>query len=74
MIKDEHYFMEIDDPQIDVFLTTSSQHGILPGGWTRTEGKGRVCVLTPGHHVEVWRHPSYQALIKNGLDWCGKRI
>jgi hypothetical protein len=31
-----------------------------------------VCVLTPGHNVEVWQHPSFQALLVNGLDWCGK--
>ena len=73
-LKDEHYFMDVSDPQVDVFLTTSSQHGTQPGGWTRTEGEGRVCVLTPGHNVEVWLHPSYQALIQNALNWCGKII
>jgi type 1 glutamine amidotransferase len=71
---DEHYFMELDDAQADLFLTTTSEHGIQPGGWTRTEGEGRVCVLTPGHNVEVWLHPSFQALIRNGLRWCGKII
>jgi len=29
-------------------------------------------VLTPGHNLEVWLHPAYQALILNGLQWCGK--
>ena len=70
--KDEHYFMALDDTQADVFLTTTSEHGTQPAGWTRTEGGGRVCVLTPGHNVEVWLHPAYQALIRNGLHWCGK--
>ena len=42
-----------------------------PGGWTREEGTGRVCVLTPGHNVEVWLHPIYQALLGNTLRWCG---
>lgn len=69
-VNDEHYFMDIVDPQIDVFMTTNSRHGILPGGWTRTEGQGRVCVLTPGHDADVWLHPSYQALLKNCLTWC----
>ncbi len=67
---DEHYQMDFDDPQADVFLTTSSQHGDQPGGWTRAEGAGRVCVLTPGHNLEVWLHPSYQTLIRNALRWC----
>lgn len=67
---DEHYIMALDDPQADVFMTTTSEHGTQPGGWTRVEGEGRVCVLTPGHNVEVWQHPSFQALLMNGLRWC----
>ena len=67
---DEHYFMTVDDPRVKVFVTTSSEHGEQPGAWTRTESKGRVCVLTPGHNVEVWQHPSFQALLRNGLAWC----
>jgi type 1 glutamine amidotransferase len=70
-IKDEHYFMEMGDPHVDVFMTTRSEHGEQPGGWRRTEGNGRVAVLTPGHNLEVWSHPSYQALIVNALHWCG---
>jgi type 1 glutamine amidotransferase len=71
--QDEHYFMELDDPQLDHFLSTASEHGTQPGGWTRLEGDGRVCVLTPGHNVEVWLQPSYQALLANTLRWCGKQ-
>lgn len=67
---DEHYHMALDDEQADVFLTTHSEHGTQPGGWTRTEGAGRVCLLTPGHNVEVWLHPAYQALIADALRWC----
>jgi len=70
-VKDEHYFMAMDDPQVDVFMTTCSEHGTQPAGWRRTEGNGRVAVLTPGHNLEVWLHPSYQALLLNTLRWCG---
>jgi type 1 glutamine amidotransferase len=73
-VKDEHYFMALDDKQADVFVTTRSQHGEQPGGWRRTEGNGRVVVLTPGHNLEVWRHPSYQTLLLNSLRWCSKLI
>ncbi len=71
-LKDEHYFMMLDDSQAKVFMTTKSEHGEQPGAWTRTEGAGRVAVLTPGHNVEVWLHPSFQALLRNTLRWCGK--
>jgi uncharacterized protein len=69
-LKDEHYHMALDDTQTDVFLTTTSEHGTQPAGWTRREGAGRVAVLTPGHNVEVWLHPAFQALIGNALHWC----
>ena len=71
-LKDEHYHMALDDTQADVFLTAKSEHGSQPGGWRRSQGKGRVGVLTPGHNVEVWLHPSFQALLVNSLKWCGK--
>ncbi|MFN8444676.1 MAG: ThuA domain-containing protein [Caldilineaceae bacterium] len=71
-IKDEHYFMALDDTEADVFLTTTSEHGSQPAGWTRTQGKGRVCVLTPGHNVEVWLQPEYQSLLLNSLHWCSE--
>jgi type 1 glutamine amidotransferase len=71
-LKDEHYFMAMYDPQVDVFMTSHSEHGEQPAGWRRTEGAGRVAVLTPGHNVEVWLHPSYQTLLLNALRWCGR--
>lgn len=71
MLKDEHYFMALDDSQADVFMTTKSEHGEQPGAWRRTDGSGRVAVLTPGHNLEVWLHPSYQKLLRNTLRWCG---
>jgi type 1 glutamine amidotransferase len=73
-IVDEHYFMDMNDAQADVFMTTRTEHGTQPGGWTRIEGEGRVCVLSPGHNVDVWLHPAFQALVKNALRWCSKQI
>lgn len=68
-VVDEHYQMTVDDARADVFLHSRSVHGVQPAGWTRTEGKGRVCVLTPGHNPEVWLHPSFQQLLINALRW-----
>jgi uncharacterized protein len=73
-LKDEHYFMALDDPQADVFMTTTSTHGEQPGAWRREVGNGRVVVLTPGHNLEVWLHPTFQALLLNALRWCSKAI
>ena len=65
---DEHYFMDTE-PGNHIFLTTHSEHGTQPGGWTRLEGQGRVCVLTPGHNPQVWLNSNYQALIQRALKW-----
>ena len=71
-LQDEHYFMALDDPQADVFMMTTSVNGEQPGAWRREVVEGRVAVLTPGHHLEVWLHPSYQALLLNSMRWCSK--
>lgn len=72
-LKDEHYFMEIDNNgDLYVFLASTSQHGRQPAGWVRTHGKGKVCVLTPGHNLDVWLHPSFQLLLRNSLNWLVK--
>jgi len=44
---------------------------ICPAGYVRAQGKGRVCVLTPGHLLPVWHNPQYQRILANALKWCG---
>ena len=69
-LQDEHYFMTVDDPSMDFFLDTRSENGLQSGGWTRQQGRGRVCVLTPGHNIPIWQHPSFEKLLRNALAWC----
>lgn len=69
---DEHYFVSLNDDHAEIILQARSEHGIQPAGWVRTEGAGRVCVLTPGHSAGVWRHPEYQKLLRNALRWTAK--
>ncbi|MGH7951043.1 MAG: ThuA domain-containing protein [Limisphaerales bacterium] len=71
-VRDEHYFMAMKDANAEIFLRSHSKHGAQPAGWTRAEGKGRVCVLTPGHTLEVWLHPEFQKLLLNALRWTAK--
>ena len=73
-LKDEHYQMAMNDPEVDLFLHTTSEHGTQPAGWTRGHGAGRVCMLTPGHNPEVWQHPFYRSLLRNCLAWCREGI
>jgi type 1 glutamine amidotransferase len=69
---DEHHFITLDDVQAGIFMTTVSERGSQPGGWTRIEGDGRVCVLSPSHNLEGWLHFSFQTLLLNALRWCSK--
>jgi len=39
-------------------------------GLVRTQGKGRICVLTPGHMLSVWLNPEFQKTLENALNWC----
>ncbi|MDR3019846.1 MAG: ThuA domain-containing protein [Treponema sp.] len=43
---------------------------INAAGYVRTQGKGRVCVLTPGHFLAVWLNPQFQKLLQNAIRWC----
>ena len=43
---------------------------ITPSCYVRTQGKGRVCVLTPGHTLKVWLNADFQQLLENSLFWC----
>lgn len=70
--RDEHYLMSLDAADSDVFLHSRSKHGVQPAGWMRTDGSGRVCVLTPGHNLEVWLHPQFQILLGNVVRWTAK--
>lgn len=69
-VRDEHYFMTMNDDlaAFEQFLTTTSEHGVQPAGWVHRERC--VCILTPGHNVEVWLQPGFQQLLANGLRWC----
>lgn len=42
---------------------------ISPAGYVRTQGKGRVCYLTPGHTLDVWLNPNFQRALENALNW-----
>ncbi|MDR2572142.1 MAG: ThuA domain-containing protein [Oscillospiraceae bacterium] len=44
---------------------------ICAAGYVRVQGKGRVCVLTPGHLLPVWLDVNFQRLLENALQWCG---
>lgn len=68
-VHDEFYRMILDDPAAEIFLRARNGAESQPAGWTRRRGRGRVCVLTPGHFPAVWLHPAFQRLLANSLTW-----
>lgn len=70
-IRDEHYQMEILAEDADIFLTSHSEPGgAHTAGYTREMGKGRLCVLTPGHTLSVWQNKEFQKIFLNAMEWC----
>ena len=53
---------------------TNAPAAVRAAGYTLERGKGRVCVLTPGHTLAVWHNPEYQRIVENALRWCAKGV
>ena len=70
-IEDEQYICSVDIDRVNPFLmANTSERGATVAGWTRFEGDGLVCVLTPGHTQEVLLQKNMQRLLKNAAEWC----
>lgn len=70
-LRDEHYQIELLAKDADIFLTSHSPLGKNQvAGYTRNWGQGKICVLTPGHTLSVWKHPDYQKIFQNAISWC----
>lgn len=71
--RDEHYMLDINAPDKEVFLESESEPGGKQiAGYTRTMGKGRLCVITPGHTLAVFKNENFRKLLSNAIDWCAK--
>ena len=76
----EQYWVLHDD-LIDVLATTTHPvqpwhpwHRPLtsPAVWTREWGRGRIVVTTPGHSLDVLRHPGVRTVIERGMLWASR--
>lgn len=73
-IRDEHYQIDCFAENCGLlFKTVSESGGTQVGGYALERGKGRLCVMTPGHILSVWQSPGYQRLLMNALRWCARR-
>ncbi len=72
--RDEHYQLEYLADDLDVFLRSYSDFAKeQAAGYTRTLGKGKICVLIPGHTLAVFRNEEFRKIFINALRWCAKK-
>lgn len=71
-IRDEHYQIQLTEEEVSIFLESRSEKGgVQTAGYTRSLGTGRICALTPGHILEVWRTEPFLRLVRQAIEWCG---
>lgn len=69
LTQDEHYFIERTESAGDVVLEGASHAGTQPACIAREVGKGRVCVLTPGHNILVFQNEGFKKALVNCIEW-----
>lgn len=78
---DTEQYWVLHDDLIDVLATTTHptqpyhpwhRPVTSPAVWTREWGAGRIFVATPGHSVDVLRHPSVRTIIERGMRWAAR--
>jgi len=69
-IRDEHYEIQVTAEDADIFLYSESESGgRQAAGYTRVLGKGKICVLTPGHILAVWKNENFRRLLERAVWW-----
>ncbi|MFW5873526.1 MAG: ThuA domain-containing protein, partial [Bacillota bacterium] len=69
-IEDEQYFLKVNSSETNILLEGVSKEGKEIAGWAHKFNKGKVCCLTPGHKLEVLKHPEMKKLLANAINWC----
>jgi type 1 glutamine amidotransferase len=67
-IRDEFYIQQVE-PDVMVHMVAVDRGVAHPMVWSKSQGKGKVAYLAPGHGGEVWYHPAYQKLVEQTVDW-----
>ena len=70
-IYDEFYIQKYD-PRVEIHMAAVYQDRLYPMVWSRSEAKGRVAVLAPGHFPAVWKDSTYQRLMLQAAGWLLK--
>lgn len=71
-IKDEHYFVNVNKEETNIFLKSESEEGQSIAGWFHDYGKGRVCCLTPAHNKEGLLDNHFTELLSKTIKWVSR--
>jgi type 1 glutamine amidotransferase len=71
-IKDEHYFVTVNEKDTNVFLESDSEEGHSIAGWYHDYGNGRVCSLVPAHNEEGLLHSDFTQLLAKTIEWVSE--
>lgn len=73
VIRDEHYELADIAEDAEILLKSSSEKGGTQiAGYVRELGKGKICVLTPGHILTVWQNEMFRKLLLNAIRFVKK--
>lgn len=74
VIRDEHYELDVFAENAEVLLRASSEKGGTQiAAYVREMGKGKICVLTPGHIWAVWQNDMFRKLLFNAIRWTMRK-
>ena len=71
-VRDEFY-METHTSAVQVHMVAFDRGVAYPMTWSKTEGRGRVVHIAPGHSREVWDLAPYQRLLLQAINWLTDR-
>lgn len=74
-VADEQHTPPYDAARCHLLLRNRTLDGkvVAAAGWTREPGDGRLCYLANGHTREALRHPMFQRVMCNALEWLLRR-
>jgi uncharacterized protein len=69
----DEFYMETHAPTVQVHMVAFDRGVAYPMAWSKTEGRGRVAHIAPGHSREVWDLKPYQKLLMQTIDWLTEK-
>lgn len=68
-LKDEQYFVKIDQDKTEVDLWSTGVDGDSIAGWKHRYGQGKVCCFTPAHTKEAMLDENISRLLAGKITW-----